>query len=72
MFSNSDFQRSKLLDYWVLRCTDGHITEEQMENEHYRLAEMTPEEISQEYNRIMGGSSYGRGESFDSDDDPDW
>lgn len=53
MFSDSDYKRAKLLDYWVIKCTNGEISEEEMENEHYKLADMEPHEIAREYKRLI-------------------
>ena len=55
MISNSDWQRGKLLDYWVQQQTDDKITEEEMERQMDGLAEMSPEQIARQYRRRIKG-----------------
>lgn len=51
MLGKSDWTRGKLLDYWVRQCTDGKVTEEEMERQMDRLAEMSPDQLTREYGR---------------------
>jgi hypothetical protein len=52
-----DDRRGKLLDYWAIRQADGLCTEEEMELEMDRLAQMGRRQLDSEYWRLMSSSS---------------
>lgn len=54
MLDTSYTIRQTIKSYWVNKQTDDEITEEEMENEFYKLDEMTEQELLKEYKKVFG------------------
>jgi hypothetical protein len=54
MYMDSDYMRGRLLDCYAELCSDGDITELEMDDMVNEIALMSPEEITETYDRVIG------------------